>query len=323
MAGPPIPFDDLHAALGLCWTVTAVPWEPDPARWPLYARDAFLIPTGRLFGLSLREIHPPEAARGLPDHDEFRQHFDASYRPLILRALEHGQSVLAWGGWDRGRELMWGLIRETCAEGVGFRGLIHRAGAPPATAAICAAAPSEGEAEPALLAGPAVQVYVVEDVTPATPSADDLLGLALDHARRTISNELHDRLGVLTGPTALDLWARRLSTAHPSEAEKFIGSDAMRCLFRQAVFDHDTVIRFLQTRGAGRATTCVHDIPALIEVYTELAGILRALADVCPVDSVLLSAVDAKRMADRLARVGKLSVQIGSTLAGPIATPRH
>ena len=75
--------DDLNAALGMCWSPVAVPTEPDLGAWSLYARDAFLPEAGQLFGLTIRDMHPPEAARGLDTAAEFAQHFDASYRPLM------------------------------------------------------------------------------------------------------------------------------------------------------------------------------------------------------------------------------------------------
>ena len=102
--------------------------------------------------MQIREVHPPEAARGLEDAAEFEQHFDASYRPLILRAMENGQFVLAWRGWLGERELSWGWIRAACDEGMGFRGSTIW---------------SEAELNPLradLLVRPAVQLYIVERI---------------------------------------------------------------------------------------------------------------------------------------------------------------
>ena len=148
-AGFEIDHHELNAALGY------------PAPSPLSAvpnmlgRDARLIDAGEQFGMQIREVHPSAAARGLEDSPEFEQHFDASYRPLIQRALEHGQPVLAWRGWAGERELSWGWIRRPCDEGIGFRG---------------ATIWSERELETLrddLLVRPAVQLYVIERVTPS------------------------------------------------------------------------------------------------------------------------------------------------------------
>jgi hypothetical protein len=118
----------------------------------MYGRDARLIEAGKAFGMQIRAVHPPETARGLEDAPEFEQHFDLSYRPLILRALENGQYVLAWRGWAGERELSWGWILAACEDGIGFRG---------------ATIWSEQELDSLrddLLVRPAVQLYVVERI---------------------------------------------------------------------------------------------------------------------------------------------------------------
>lgn len=139
---------ELVVVLGL-----ETPAVPSPtSNSMMFDRDAHLIEAGRLVGMQIREVHPPEAARGLEAAAEFGQHFDASYRPLILRALENNQGVLAWRGWAGERELSWGWIRAACDEGVGFRG---------------ATIWSERELKSLrndLLVRPAVQLYIVERV---------------------------------------------------------------------------------------------------------------------------------------------------------------
>lgn len=118
----------------------------------MYGRDARLVEAGKNFGMQIRGVHPPEAARGLEDAPEFEQHFDLSYRPLILRALENGQHVLAWRGWAGGRELSWGWIRTAGTDGIGFRG---------------ATIWSEAELKTLrddLLTKPAIQLYIVERI---------------------------------------------------------------------------------------------------------------------------------------------------------------
>ncbi len=137
--------------------ISALGWEtagPSPtATLNMLDRDARLIEACKLVGMQIREVHPPAAARGLESAAEFGQHFDASYRPLILRALENDQGVLAWRGWPSERELSWGWIRTACDEGVGFRG---------------ATIWSERELNSLrddLLVRPAVQLYIVERIS--------------------------------------------------------------------------------------------------------------------------------------------------------------
>lgn len=148
-AGLEIDHTKLVAALG--WETLAVPYPT--ATSTMFDRDARLIEAGKHFGMQIREVHPPEASRGLEAAAEFDQHFDASYRPLILRALENNQGVIAWRGWAGERELSWGWIRAACDEGVGFRG---------------ATIWSERELNLLrndLLVRPAVQLYIVERVS--------------------------------------------------------------------------------------------------------------------------------------------------------------
>ena len=147
--GIEIDHKELVLALGFeIWTV------PSPTGNPtMFGRDARLIEAGKLVGMQIRDVHPPEAARGLESAAEFDQHFDASYRPLIFRALENNQGVIAWRGWAGERELSWGWIRAACGEGVGFRG---------------ATIWSERELNSLrndLLVRPAVQLYIVERVS--------------------------------------------------------------------------------------------------------------------------------------------------------------
>lgn len=148
-AGFEIDHSKIIVALG--FETPAVPFPT--ATSIMFGRDARLIEAGKLVGMQIRDVHPPEAARGLEGVAEFDQHFDASYRPLILRALENNQGVIAWRGWAAERELSWGWIRAACDEGVGFRG---------------ATIWSERELNSLrndLLVRPAVQLYIVERVS--------------------------------------------------------------------------------------------------------------------------------------------------------------
>ncbi|MDO8631426.1 MAG: hypothetical protein Q7R41_13135, partial [Phycisphaerales bacterium] len=183
-AGNEIDFDDLLAAMGLSWMVCTVPDEPNVTDWSMYARDAFLIPAGRLFGLTIREIHPPQAARGLDHAAEFEQHFDASYRPLILRALEHRQPVLAWRGWPGERRLWWGVVTAPCDEGIGFRGAVY----PSRDLSVAS--------EPHVLVSPPTQLYVVETVAARRPVEGELEAFQSEQRRRVLSGEIDERFGI-------------------------------------------------------------------------------------------------------------------------------
>ena len=225
-AGLEVDFYDLCSAMGLSFTPASVRGEPSTDKWRMYARDAFLIPAGRLFGMTIREIHPPEAAQGIAELPEFEQHFDASYRPLIERALEHDQPVLAWQGWPGEWALHWGVITETCADGIGFAGWVPGTTAlEPGTIAPCSSEASPHRATDTTASGsrsteakrpdvtlerPPVQVYVVESIAPCKPDPQELRDMAIAHARIVLGNGLADRFGVTTGPGAYADWIERL-----------------------------------------------------------------------------------------------------------------
>lgn len=159
------PYPELLATLGLGLAVTATGQER-PQAWPTYARDLNLPQTGELYGLHIRPLHPPGAAAWLGTSREFPAHFRDSYVPLIVRALEHGQAVLAWRGWPPPADRLWGLIGSWDSE--------HLSGCCP------------GHPEPVRLAGAAHQVYIVEEWRPEEAHWDEprLFQTAVRHALR-------------------------------------------------------------------------------------------------------------------------------------------
>ncbi len=181
--GHEIDISDLNHAMGLSWMDCTLPGESNRSDAWMYARDAFLIPAGRLFGLNIREMHPPRAAVGLDRASEFTQHFDASYRPLIHRALENGQQVLAWRGWPGNWKLWWGIISETCSEGIGFRGKLYPS-------------PDLSIVESHVLPTPPTQLYVVETIAPRRPTKQELNDLVAEHRRIVQSGGLDERFNV-------------------------------------------------------------------------------------------------------------------------------
>ena len=235
--------DDLHAALGLPLMVCAPRNEPDARIWPAYARDVFLIEAARAFGMTLRGIHPPQAARGLERVREFEQHFDASYRPLIARALENGQPVLAWQGWGGDFDYFWGIIERGCDNGVGFTGTVFAPSTSPYAPLLTKKGSGEvdakdlrapfvskealgevdakdisapllhkeglgevGTVNDLVLTRPPLQVYIVETASPAAPPLRELLDLALRHAYLVLNGEPGERFDVIMGPPAFDVW---------------------------------------------------------------------------------------------------------------------
>lgn len=219
--------DAIHAALGLCWGIVAGDDDTPLSEWPGLARDRFLVPAATMFGIRVRGLHPPAAAKNLHAAAEFVQHFDASYRPLIHRALEHGQPVLAWRGWDSAPPLHWGVIRAAGDRGIGFEGDVPCHGTASQRAMEPAPSwefehsrragderawlPDEGHGwRSAVLVRCPTQVYAVEAIEPRMPSSDDLTALILDHARTALAGQGCADFGVLTGPAAIDRWITRI-----------------------------------------------------------------------------------------------------------------
>jgi hypothetical protein len=154
-SGPPT-YDELIAVLGLGSATVAVPHEC-LGWWWTYARDVALPNVAALYGLRLRELHPPQATAGLDGSPEYAQHFRDSYVPLIAEALSHDQPVLVWRGWPQPADRFWGVV--AAAESGELRG--YTLGC-------------HGKIVP--LTGPAHQVYLVEDIgppqTPPPPAAE-------------------------------------------------------------------------------------------------------------------------------------------------------
>jgi hypothetical protein len=176
------------------------------AEWELLAQDSHLPRAAALYGVELRELHPPEAAAGLGDSAEFRQHFEDSYVPLIRRALQNQQCCIARRGWERPLTPAWGVL--TGANG-DLRGL------------------TVGAAGPELFPGPAMQVYVVErvqaDVARRVPR-DSLLECALAAAKAPAGRT--DLQGWRTAESAL---AERAATQRASPVCRFCGEPDLDC----------------------------------------------------------------------------------------------
>jgi hypothetical protein len=187
-------YDDLCAVLGLSFTAAATVVEPSPGWWTTYGRDAFLESAAKLFGFQVRDLHPPDVAVDMLSAEEFAQHWELSYRPLIEGALENRQPVLAWQGWPDYRWPFWGVITGKMQDD--FVGTTLWANGQRLT-----------------LTQPALQCYVVEQGEPFAPPAMMVLRAAVTHAneymnRAPFSSQIPGQLEpkIVTGPAAFDAW---------------------------------------------------------------------------------------------------------------------
>lgn len=206
---------EIAAMLGCGAAVTAAPADP-PEAWEQLARDQSIVPAATSFGLQLRALHPLAAAAGLNQSAEFPAHFRDSYVPLIRRAVEHGQPVLAWRGWPAPADQCWGVVLESRAEGL--FGLTRRPNSAP------------GAVEQLVPLGAAHQVYVVEeaDARHTRPAPGERVLAAAQNSVRMWNGAAAPE-GVLCGAAAWNEIAARLASARPEESPRWV--EVLRTIF--------------------------------------------------------------------------------------------
>ncbi|MCH7527588.1 MAG: hypothetical protein IID39_09135 [Planctomycetes bacterium] len=223
-----------------------------------YGCDAFLVEAAAMFGVRMRALHPPESSEGLAECPEFAQHFEASYTPLIRRALENAQPVLAWRGWPDYREALWGIITAESPDGVRFAGTVMWSGG-----------------KRMALVAPPVQFYVVEEVLPRKPQDEELMRAGIVRARAAVHSEAVRSADVVSGRAAYDLWINRLTH---KDVCPTCGDRSNHCHVQHARFitsNRRSAIRFLQHYRDGVAGS----LHALIDaVIAQCRGTIDALA---------------------------------------------
>lgn len=186
--------DALSAALGL----SLVTWGAADAPigcWPSLGHDRFLEQVAGEFGLALRDLHPPDVGLEMLKADEFPQHFEFSYKPLIARAIENNQPVLAWQGWQEPDHFEWGVITHL-DEGTPAGTTLHKT--------------------TNRLIRPAMQCYVVEKRQTVTVDRQRVLTHAFTHVQALLSGTAFSvatsetTSPIVAGSTAVDLWRVRL-----------------------------------------------------------------------------------------------------------------
>ena len=293
------PYDELVATLGLGAAVVAAP-DDALGWWCTYARDASLVETAGLYGLRLRELHPPEAARGLGQSAEYTEHFRDSYVPLIARALEHDQLVLAWRGWPPPRDRLWGVITGVDAGMVVGYTLWH-------------------QGEPLPLTGPAHQVYVIEEFRPpqrgaVTPA--DLFALVACQARAMWAGTWGAGSGVKTGEAAYRAWQAALrqplesaTTTLPLHRQQSqtvrVHAAARSCLAtwlrrvaRALSGDHvELAARWANACDRVGQRLLPYESPEVIKELLDQRGgtdrICRAIDEACKIESAVIAALEA------------------------------
>ncbi len=259
-------YRDINAALGLSFMVCVRDTRRSLASWMTEGRDVFLIPTAALFGIRLRELHPPGAAVGLETLPEFAQHFEASYRPLIKTAIENNQPVLVWRGWPGDAAEQWGVVTAISDEGIG----------------LCGATVTSGGDE-VVLTAPPVQMHIVEEIKPKVPPEGELLRLAVRNARLVLEDKTDRRFGITTGPDVYRSWRQRLPSEKASETEPAADAKSHHRMAEAIVHARRSAVEFLSHHCERLGN------PARVAIdgaVVECRGVIRALLPFCDLGTV-------------------------------------
>lgn len=251
--------DELRAVLGLSFRMIAVP-AACPAHWSDFAEDVQLESAAALFGFRVRPLHPRSAAIGLDDCAAYRQHFLASYVPLIQTALAHGQPVLAWRGWPGDGSHHWGIITAAGVDGSPLTGTTPSA---------------PGCAVP--LINPPHQCYIVEQFSPRTLRPNELLSAVAAILRRSPGPEATDR-PIRVGPDAWFEWTRFIVDRVRCPVH---GPRSFRCHARHAralVAARESIARFLRGQSSAAPPDSLLELLAAVDAFDRTAAILRPIA---------------------------------------------
>ncbi|MHC5111036.1 MAG: hypothetical protein ACYTHJ_14285 [Planctomycetota bacterium] len=313
-AGQQTDIDEIHALLGLSTLITAASHDPDPMAWTGYARDAFLIPASKALGMSIRQLHPPEAAVGLGSAEAYRQHFDASYRPLIARALENDQPVLAWSGWDGRLYRSWGRITNMLPDSdldhsVALSGTISSGGA------------QHAFPTPVRLVSPPLQVYVVESIAPETAAdASSRFWLALQHASSGFSESVCRRFDVATGARAVAQWASSIKSKALGSmvAPRFV---SVQVMFATSVLSsYASATRFIQRYLNENNDDCGAAINTVLMSCTHAGNLLSDLANDSRARQIFSSREGMANVVSELDRLQHVQHDIHAVLSNALKT---
>lgn len=255
--GADIAYDDLAGRTGCAAMFTFNAGELCPNCWDAYARDAFVVAAAGELGLSLRDLHPPDAVPLPAAPPEFELHFRDSYVPLIEASLANGQPVLAWAGWPPPDELSWGVVtalddRRRC------RGRVP------------------GRADAVALERAAWQCYVVQSFRLDDSSPSVSLQAAI---RARFVAAWQDRLpgesGVSSGPAALRQWRERLATEPRCPLHG--GTACLDSLSRRFVARCPSAAEALRDAGLHAAARALASVRPDAELLATLDELLRPL----------------------------------------------
>jgi len=229
--GRQVDHDELAVATGTALMTSYAPRAAPAQRWNVHGRHAFLVQAARLYGLDLRDLHPPSAAPVPPPPREFDLHFRDSYLPFVEAALRRGEPVLAWMGWPEPCASEWGLITEIDPAARRCAGLTRAS-----AGAIVA------------LAGPPIQAYTIQAYVPRADEPRTQLEHLLSLASVILENRIDPSYGVLTGPAALRVLVEKIEGSTPQDEPETLPAASIAEVFRAYVEGRRRVAHFLQKR---------------------------------------------------------------------------
>jgi hypothetical protein len=262
---------ELAAVTGNAFMVAYAAAAPPKQRWNIYGRHAFLEPAARAFGLTLRELHPPAAAPVPNTPPEFAGHFRDSYQPFVEIAISRDEPVLAWMGWPPPQEAIWGIITGVDA-----------------ASRQCFGQTMYSRGKPATMAGPPVQVYIVQEYAPASATSLQI-DVVLERAAIVLNNKLDASFGVVTGPAAIRKWREVLSSR-----EDFTDDTALPCslhlqMTQAVVGARQAAVKFFQSRRASASPAQHRVMDAYASLFQETIVLLKPFteAEAMPPESEL------------------------------------
>lgn len=254
-AGLEIDYATIGTVLGISFVTCASDRQRRPRAWATACRDLQLLRQSALFGVRLRDLHPPEASLGLDEVNEFALHFQDSYVPLIRRALDAGQCVLAWQGWPHPYGGAWGVISAAAGGAYKLSGTV------------------DGCGEMAELVSPPIQCYVVEQVEPRRPDASALAAAAVEAAATAVGSAAAGTAGWVIGPAAYDVWIDVVRDDIGGRSWSSLAADHA-WLAASLAANRRTAARFFGAIGTEDAL----DVRPLVRRCEDVADVLESMA---------------------------------------------
>lgn len=270
-----VPRDELAAVLGDAFMLTYAAEARPGEQWNTYGRHAFVESAARLYGLELRDLHPPDAAPLPLTPPEFEDHFTDSYLPLVRTALEHDHPALVWMGWPLPHRAIWGVIT-----------------AYDPSRRVCLGQSIYSGGRPVTLATAPVQVYTVQEFRESDSPPSAIIDAALDHAAIVLGNRLPAKYRVVSGVQALENW--RASATEDS------GTEWQSRLVRSFVAGRRRAVEFLRLHcgvASANQATAVEQYAAIFEeqiqflapVSQQVNGVIERAAELPAILDLLIA----------------------------------